>query len=84
MDPVTFNNAKSLHELVKNVDLKHVLLETDCPFLTPHPYRGKRNEPKHIKLIAEKIASIKNIPLEDVARQTTQNAIDLFRWRTNI
>ena len=82
--PVTFNNAKSLHELVKKVEMKDVLLETDCPFLTPHPYRGKRNEPKQIKLIAEKIASLKNIPFEEVARQTTQNATNLFRWRTNI
>ena len=82
--PVTFNNAKPLQELVKKVDLEFVILETDCPFLTPHPFRGKRNEPKHIRLIAEKISELQNIPLEDVARITTLNAANLFRWRTSI
>ena len=73
---ITFN--KSLESIVKNVPLNKIMLETDSPYLTPHPYRGKRNEPAMVKVIAEKIANIKNISLNDVANQTTKNAEELF------
>jgi TatD DNase family protein len=59
--------------------MKHLVLETDAPYLTPVPYRGKRNECAYIKIIAEKIASIKNISLEEVAQITTHNAYQLFK-----
>ena len=55
------------------------MIETDSPYVTPHPYRGKRNEPSNVRYIAETIAQIKGVSFEDVARQTTQNAIDLFQ-----
>lgn len=74
---VTFKNSK-LPEVLKEVDLSHIVLETDAPYLAPTPYRGKRNESSYIPLIAEKIAEIKEIPLEEVARITTQNATDIF------
>ncbi|OGI17081.1 MAG: hydrolase TatD [Candidatus Melainabacteria bacterium RIFOXYA12_FULL_32_12] len=76
--PVTFKNAKKPKEVAKAVPLEKLLLETDSPFLSPHPYRGERNDPSKIKLVAEEIAKIKEIPLEEVAYATTQNAKKLF------
>ncbi|MBQ7985227.1 MAG: TatD family hydrolase [Bacteroidales bacterium] len=77
---VTFKNAH-LADIVKQIDLKHLVLETDAPYLAPAPFRGKRNEPAYIKQIAQKVAEIKQIPLETVAQQTTSNAMDLLRKR---
>ncbi len=74
---VTFKNS-GLDKVVKAIDLKHIVLETDAPYLTPEPYRGKRNEPDHLLLIAKKIAEIKKISVEEVASITTQNSIDVF------
>jgi TatD DNase family protein len=79
--PVTFLNAKSLKEVVTYIPLKNLVIETDAPFLTPHPHRGKRNEPSYVQLVAEQIASLKRIAIEEVARQTTANAMRLFNWR---
>jgi len=76
--PVTFTNARRLPELVRALPLERLLIETDCPYLTPHPHRGKRNEPAYVRLVAEAIAQIKGIPLEQVARITTANAWALF------
>jgi len=76
---VTFKNAATLHEMVKKLPLERLLIETDAPFLTPHPFRGKRNEPAYVRYVADKIAEIKKLPLEEVARATTENAINLFR-----
>jgi len=78
---VTYKNAVQLHDVVAQVPLEHLLIETDCPFLTPVPFRGKRNEPAYVKLVAEKISEIKKIPLEEVARTTTHNAMSLFSLR---
>jgi len=58
--------------------LERILLETDCPYLTPTPHRGERNEPLYIKLVAEKIAEVKGIKLEKVAQQTVKNTRELF------
>ncbi|KIL52443.1 TatD family hydrolase [Jeotgalibacillus campisalis] len=77
--PVTFKNAKKPKEVAEGIDLKHLLIETDAPFLAPHPYRGKRNEPAYVKLVAEKIAEIKGLSYEEVGKQTTQNAKKLFK-----
>jgi TatD DNase family protein len=59
--------------------LNKLLVETDCPFLSPHPYRGQRNEPARVRLVASKIAEIKGVPLEEVASATTDNAARVFR-----
>lgn len=75
---VTFKNGKKLQEVVKEIPLEYLLLETDSPYLTPEPYRGQKNEPYNITLVAEKIASIKNIEIEEVYKKTTQNAINVY------
>lgn len=77
--PITYNNAKKTVEVVREISLEHLLIETDCPYLTPVPFRGKTNHPALVKYVAEKIAEIKGIPVEEVARQTTENAKKLFR-----
>ena len=64
--PVTFLNARKLPEIVKETPLDKLLLETDCPFLSPHPYRGKPNSPWRVRVIAEKVAELKGIPLEEL------------------
>ncbi len=75
----TFNNASKVKEVVKNLPLERILLETDCPYLAPHPFRGKRNAPFYLEVIAENLARLKDISLEEVARQSTQNAKELFK-----
>jgi TatD DNase family protein len=76
--PVTYSNASRLREVVRSLPLDRLLVETDCPFLAPHPFRGKRNEPAHVRLVASKVAEVKNISLEEVARVTTDNARSVF------
>jgi len=76
---VTFKNAKKIIDVVKYVPLDRLLIETDCPYLTPEPYRGRRNESIYVRLVAEKVAEIKGIYIEDVARSTLENAKRLFR-----
>jgi TatD DNase family protein len=74
---VTYKNA-TMAEVVKEVSLDHIILETDAPYLTPVPFRGKRNESAYIKIIAEKIAEIKGISFEEVEKITSLNAVKLF------
>jgi TatD DNase family protein len=74
---VTFKNS-TLPEVLKKTDLSHILIETDAPYLAPVPYRGKRNEPSYTLKVAEKLAEIYHIPLEDVGRTTSENARKLF------
>lgn len=76
--PVTFKNARVPKEVAKEVALDRLLIETDCPYLSPEPYRGKRNEPMFVSYVAEEIAKIKGISIEEVAQVTTQNAKKLF------
>ena len=76
--PVTFKNAKKPKEVAAAVPLDRLLIETDCPYLAPHPYRGKRNEPSYVKLVAEQIAEIKQLTFEEVSQATTENAKKLF------
>ena len=78
--PVTFRKAVERQELAKGIGLEHILLETDAPFLTPHPHRGQRNEPSYVIFIAEKIAQLRAQSLQVVAEATTQNANRLFAW----
>ncbi|MDF2437476.1 MAG: hydrolase, TatD family [Bacteroidota bacterium] len=74
---VTFKNS-GLDKVVEAIDLKHLVLETDAPYLAPVPHRGKRNEPDYLVMIAQKIADIKKISIEEVASVTTQNSIEVF------
>ncbi len=76
--PVTFKNAKKPKEVAKEIPLDRLLIETDCPYLTPHPFRGKRNEPSYVKYVAEAIAELKGLSFEEVAQKTSDNAKRLF------
>ena len=78
--PVTFKNALEFQSVVSKIPLEYVLIETDAPFLTPHPFRGRRNEPARVKLIAEKISDLHCKLFSDVAKITTRNAAKLFNW----
>ena len=75
---VTFKNAKNIVEVVKNVPLEKLVLETDSPYLAPVPFRGKRCDSSYIKFVAERVAEIKDVRLEDVYRQTLENSKSLF------
>jgi len=75
---VTFNKPGLAGEVAKNISVDHVLLETDSPYLAPVPHRGKRNEPANVPLIAQKIAELQNLSVEDISRATNYNAYKLF------
>ena len=76
---VTFKNARVPREVASVVPLENLMIETDCPYMTPEPLRGKRNEPKYVNLVAEKIAEIKGITVEELAKATADNARRFFR-----
>jgi len=78
---VTYPANEALRDVVGAVSIDRMLVETDCPYLSPVPYRGKRNEPAYVRLAAERIAEVKRLSLEDVARITTKNVRDLFGIR---
>lgn len=75
---ITFKNAQRLWEMVKKIPLDILMLETDCPFLAPHPFRGQENYPKYIPLIARAVAEAKGVSENEVMRKTTENALRLF------
>lgn len=77
--PLTFKKAKKPLEALAGVPLDRLVLETDAPYLTPHPYRGRRNESAYLPYIGQKAAEVLGLPLEDLARKTTENALKLFR-----
>ena len=79
---VTFKKADALKDVCKQIHLSKMLLETDCPYLAPHPFRGKRCDSTKLKLVAEEIARIKGVSVEEVCTATTQNAKDLFGFCT--
>lgn len=76
---ITFPKNKKLHDVVQSVSLKHMVLETDCPYLAPQPWRGKRNEPAFLTAVLEKMACLKAVSREEAAQATTANAEKLFR-----
>jgi TatD DNase family protein len=75
---ITFKNAAALREVVRKAPLDRMLVETDSPYLTPVPHRGRRNEPAYVRFVAETIAAVKNVPVDDVARSTSANVETLF------
>lgn len=77
--PITFRNAEETRRIAAQVPLERILVETDGPFLTPHPYRGKRNEPAYIPLIVERLAALHDVDTLTMAQHTTANAQHLFR-----
>ena len=77
--PLTYKKADDLRSIAARIPLDRILIETDAPFLAPHPYRGKRNEPAHVRLVAERLAELRGLSLEEIAAATTANALDLFR-----
>lgn len=78
--PITFKNAIELREVVAELPLEQLLIETDSPFLSPEPNRGKRNEPSRVRDVANKIAEVRQTTLEVISEKTSQNAEILFRW----
>ncbi len=79
--PVTFKKAPKLQEAAVNVPLDRLLIETDSPYLSPEPMRGRRNEPAHVRFVAERIAELRGVPVEELAAATTLNAINAYRIR---
>ena len=75
---VTFKNAKNIIEVIKNIDLNNIVIETDSPYLTPEPFRGQKNYPYYVKYIIEKISEIKEISYAEVVEKTNRNAMLLF------
>lgn len=76
--PITFKKAEELRHIARTVPLERILVETDGPFLTPEPYRGKRNKPEYIPYIVDRLAGLKGIPTDEMAETTTKNAVRLF------
>ncbi len=78
---ITFKNAEGFREIVRKIPLDSLLVETDAPFLTPEPFRGKRNEPGYVRYTAQKLAEIKKVSFEKVAEVTTENALRVYRLK---
>jgi len=76
--PITFKNTKNAKDIIDIVPLDKILIETDSPYLTPEPNRGKRNDSRNVKYVAQKIAEIKNMETEKIARITYDNTMKIF------
>jgi len=77
---ITFKKSPAA-QVMQTIPLEKIMIETDCPFMAPVPHRGKRNEPAYVRYVAEKVADVKQVSLEEVARITTGNAVDVFQLR---
>ena len=77
--PITYKNADMMRRVASSTPLNRILVETDAPFLTPIPHRGKRNSPVYIPIMVDRLASLHNIPTEEMGRYTTENAVQLFK-----
>ena len=77
--PITFKNSRNAQEIIEMVPLDKILIETDSPYLSPEPNRGKRNDSRNVKYMAQKIAEVKNLPLEEIAKITYENANKVFK-----
>jgi TatD DNase family protein len=79
--PVTFKNARKTHEVAAKIPMERLLVETDCPYLTPEPYRGKINEPANVLFVAEKIAELRKKTSQEIAYHTTLNAHRVYNLK---
>jgi TatD DNase family protein len=77
---ITYPVNRDAHDVIRYIPADRLMVETDCPFLTPQRHRGQRNEPAYVRYTAEELAEIRNTPLEKLARETTENARRLFGW----
>jgi TatD DNase family protein len=77
--PLTFKNARRLPEIIPHLPPSWLVVETDAPYLAPHPHRGKRNEPAYMVLVTERLAQLCSLSLNELSRQVTENAVRLFR-----
>lgn len=75
---VTFKNAPDMHEVARKIPLDRLLIETDCPYLAPDPYRGRRNEPAYVEFVARRVAELRDMALDEVSAETEANALTLF------
>jgi TatD DNase family protein len=82
--PVTYRNGEQMRRVAAAVPLDRLLIETDSPYLSPQPFRGQRNEPAHVRAVAEKIAEVRGLPLAEVARASGANAAALFGWEFSV
>lgn len=78
---ITFKNAQELVSVIQGIPLERIVLETDSPFLTPVPFRGRSNEPMFIPMIAQKLAEIKEVPVSKIGKSTTENAYEIFKFK---
>ena len=76
---LTFKNARKAVETAESIPLERIVLETDCPFMAPEPFRGKRNDPGYLYRMAERLAELRNLPVEQIWEVTTENAKRLYR-----
>jgi TatD DNase family protein len=78
---ITYKNVERYWEIVRKIPLESLLVETDAPFLTPVPFRGKRNEPSYVRYTAQKVAEVKGVSFEKVAEATSENALRVYRLK---
>ncbi len=82
--PVTFKNAKESKRIAEWIDINWLLVETDCPYLAPSPYRGQRNESSYVRYVVSEIASLRGVSMEEIERKTDENAKKLFKLEDRI
>ena len=83
LDVMMAKRKKGVTELAKEIDINDLMLETDCPYLTPHPFRGEQNEPSYLKFVIAEIANLKDLPASIIEEETTKNSLEFFNIKEN-